>query len=69
MVVGERGESTVLKNQRHIKEMKDDIVGWNNELQYAEKTKDDCYKEYCNIMISICTNTLEQLERECEKFR
>lgn len=62
MVVGQREESIEAKNQRHIKEMKADIEGWENELDYAIKKNDTKYANYCKYMRSICLNTLAELE-------
>lgn len=68
MIVGERHESIETKNKRHIQEMENDITEWNNELNYALDEQNEEYGDYCRTMISICNNTLSQLEEDCKKF-
>lgn len=63
MVIGQRGETVVEKNKCHIEEMKEDIKGWRNELEYAKNKCDGEYEVYCVAMINICENTIAQLKR------
>lgn len=68
MVVGDRQETMLEKNRRHIKEMKEDISGWTDELDYAKKKQDVKYEQFCCEMLEICKNTVEQLENTCKKY-
>lgn len=61
MTIGEREESIEEKVKRHTKEAEAKIDGWNRELQYAINQKDSQYQSYCEFMIKIWNNTLEQL--------
>lgn len=63
MVVGQRDETIEEKTIRHYKEMKNDIEGWENELQIAKKLQDKKYEKFCVEMIQICENTILHLEK------
>ena len=62
MVVGSITEDLESKRNRHIQETEQDKNGWERELEYAIKRNDTNYGRYCEIMISICDNTLEKLK-------
>lgn len=62
MVIGTGNETVEEKNNRHIDEMLVDIEGWKNELIFAQNHNDKNYENYCNMMIQICENTLNQLK-------
>lgn len=62
MVVGDRSETLLEKNLRHIKELEKDIDGWKNELEYAKKDVNEQYEQFCKAMIEICQNTLDSLQ-------
>lgn len=69
MVIGQREEILIEKNKRHIEEMKEDIKGWKNELEYAKNKCDSEYEAYCVAMINICENTIAQLNNfYCQHF-
>ncbi len=63
LIVGERGESIEEKVKRHIEEATAQIDSLNNELQYAISHEDSQYKSYCELMIKVWKNTLEQLNK------
>ena len=63
MTIGEREESIEEKVKRHTKEAEAKIDDWNSELQYAINHKDSKDEAYCELMIKIWNNTLEQLNK------
>ena len=50
------------RNERHTKEILELKEGWENELQYAIKHKDEEHEKYCKFWIEECINTLEKIK-------
>lgn len=50
--------------QRHLKEIENNLEGWQAELCRSLLQKDRKYQAYCETWISICKNTAEMLEKE-----
>lgn len=53
------------KINRHKKEGKKQIEGWEAELEFVKKkegTEYQKYQEYCKFMIEVWKNTLKKLE-------
>lgn len=63
MVVGNRTETIEEKNKRHIKEILQDISAWEKELEYAKNKSDKKYETYCEAILCICENTLNELKK------
>jgi len=63
MVVGDRKETIEEKNKRHIKEISQDIIAWEKELEYAKNKRIRKYEVYCDAMLSVCENTLKELKK------
>ena len=63
MIVGKREEPFYDKVKRHIKECEEEKNGWEKEFQYAIKTNDESYKNYCNFMIKTLDNTIYELNK------
>lgn len=63
MIAGNRSETLEEKRERHIKETRDLIDAWNEELKFAIDQGDQKYERYCELMLKIQKNTLELLEK------
>ena len=64
MIIGKRTEPIEERNNRHIKELKEDIELWESELNNTVNTM---YKDHCSIMIEICEKTIRCLEEYSAK--
>lgn len=62
MIIGNREESLEQKKERHIKETLEEKSGWENELEFAQKTGNSEYEEFCNMRIKIADFVLECLK-------
>lgn len=66
MIIGKREENVIEKMHRHKEETKEQIKGWKAELELVMEKDGEEYKKYqsyCEFMIKIWENTLEELNK------
>ncbi len=68
MLAGERGETLEQKTSRHISECIEDIKGFVNELSRDKTQANPRHKAYCETMIKILQNTVDELLKEMERY-
>ena len=61
-------ESPLDTIQRHLREMNEDILGWEAELHRPKTQQNPEYRSCCEARICICRNTFVGLEKDMTKL-